>query len=76
MKGLELFSMSKTTYEKTETYIPQKLKVEHLCDNPKSRKHIPSLSMHEYKLLFLPKKLRMMAANFWDVTTRNLVKIS
>jgi hypothetical protein len=57
MKGLELFGMPKTTYATTENYLPQKLKVEHLCNNPKSRKHIPSLSMHEYKLLVLPKNL-------------------
>jgi len=52
--GLEFFGESETTYQTTETFIPQKLKVEHLCNNPKSRNHIPSLSMHEYKLLVLP----------------------
>jgi len=55
--GMEFFGMSKTTYPTTENYVPRKLKEEHLCHNPKYRNHFPFLSIHEYKLLVLPKTL-------------------
>jgi hypothetical protein len=71
---LEFFAMSKITYPTTETYVPQKLKVQDLSDNLKSRNNIHFLSMHEYTVLVLPKTLEWLIAIFWNVTTRNLVK--
>jgi hypothetical protein len=55
--GLEFFGTSEITYPTTESYIPQKLKLKRHCDKTRSRNHISSFSMHEYKLLVLPTTL-------------------